>query len=230
MKKVIFTICAVLVLQGMAMAQSTGKNSSEYKRQHDIYKRALAYNDYSVAKSAIYEMMSLDPNDHALQDTLALMYFDFKQYASAILVSNDVLKSDPNNLRAIEIKAISFDNLQIYDRALEQYEALHIRNSDLYTLYKIAFLQFRLQRFVESETSAKLIMDNAESQDLKVYFNANNSLASKEVPMRAAILNLKGLIYMSQEKKDEARKFFNESIAMAPEFELPKNNLAELDK
>jgi Flp pilus assembly protein TadD len=43
--------------------------------------------------------------------------------------------------------------------------------------------------------------------------------------MKAAALNLKGLIYLDQNSMAEAKTAFNEAIALDPAFEQAKENL-----
>ena len=211
------------------LAQSNPKESDEYKLNKQVYLQAKKYSDVGVAKNALYKLIALDPNDVSLLDSLVLLYFDYNQHAPSLLVSLDILKKNPNNLVALEINAVSYENLQLYDKALTSYEALYLRNNNLYTLYKVAFLQYNLKRFSESKTSADIILKDEQSQEFKIVFNPDRN-TSEQVTMKAAVLNLKGLIAKEEGNKEEARKLFNEAIASGDPFTFAKQNLAALDE
>ena len=46
-----------------------------------------------------------------------------------------------------------------------------------------------------------------------------------EVGMKAAALNLKGMIYLDKGSKTEAKTAFQEAVQLEPNFELAKENL-----
>ncbi|MDN5203272.1 hypothetical protein QQ008_17915 [Fulvivirgaceae bacterium BMA10] len=209
--------------------QSEVKNSEEYKHHKSIYDRAVRYSDIGVAKNAIYNLLVLDPNDVSLLDSLAILYFDYNQYAQSLLVSLDILKKNPNSLVATEISAVSYENLQLYDKALTSYESLYLKNNNIYTLYKIAFLQFNLKRYNEARTSTDIILKDKKSEELNIVFNPSRN-KQEEVSMKAAVLNLKGLIAKEEGNKDEAKKLFEEALVSAPEFTFAKQNIEDLEK
>ena len=49
------------------------------------------------------------------------------------------------------------------------------------------------------------------------------------VPLKAAIWNLKGVVFMDMNENDKAKKYFSETLKIFPEFELAKNNLQLLE-
>ena len=66
-----------------------------------------------------------------------------------------------------------------------------------------------------------------EVETLKVVFNdAENK--PKEYNLKAALFNLKGLVYKVQDDKVNAKKYFEDALKLEPEFLLAKQNLAAL--
>lgn len=228
-KIVAIVIILALSISNDVFAQSNMKESLEYENQKEIYNRAIRYNDLAVAKNAIYNLMAMDPQNVSLLDSLALMYFEFQQFPSSLLVSRDILAINPDHLAALEISAISYERLGIKDRALEAYESLYLKNNSISTLYKIAFLQFDLNRIEESKTTADIILNKTEVDELKVVYNTADN-KQREIPMKAAILNLKGLINKEQGDKEAARENFEAALALDPEFTLAKSNLDALNE
>ena len=123
---------------------------------------------------------------------------------------------------------ISYENLGLKDKALESYESLNLKQGNIYTLYKIAVLQLDLQRFVECKTNVDILLANEEAQTAKLAMNTEQG--PREILLKAAVYNLKGLLEGTQDQKDAAKASFNEAIKLEPDFTMAKHNLADLDK
>lgn len=222
---VLLPLCCLL--SNKALAQDV-KETPAYKNEKAVYEMGLKFGDVNIARSALYNLMVLDPKDISLLDSLAFMYYDYQRYTSCILVCLDLLKRNPNHLPALEMSAISYENLGLKDKALENYESIYLKENSMFTLYKVAALQLELSRYVESMTNVDILLKNKETQDAKISMNTNEG--PQEISMRAAIFNLKGLIESQQNNKEAAKASFNEALSLQPDFALAKNNLQDLDK
>jgi tetratricopeptide (TPR) repeat protein len=191
------------------------------------YAAAVQWNDYDVAKDALYDLIILNPGNDSLIYDLAIFYYQNQKYPSAVMVSQELLKRNPKNVSALEIAAVGYESLGVPDRALQSYESLYLLNNNPATLYKMAFLQYRLKRYKESGTSVDILMANKEVETLKITYNDATNKA-KEYTMKVALLNLKGMIATEQGDKVSAKKFFDSALAIAPDFALAKENLAKL--
>lgn len=232
MKKIIVIILLFITAsEGFSQETKTQENraSSVVFHYSQMYQRALRYNDINVAKNALYNLVSLYPNNDSLLYSLSVLYFQTQQYASAALTSRDVLSLNPNHIGALEVSAFSFEQIGAKEKAIEAYEKLYLQSDDYQSLYKLAFLQYELGRFNEALTNADILLNRKETPELTVtYTGANNE--QKEYPIQAALFNLKGLIAKSKNETEEARKFFNQALEIAPEFEMAKENLNSLNK
>lgn len=191
------------------------------------YGVAARWNDFEVAKDALYDLIVEYPGNDSLIFALAYFYYENQKYPSCVMICQDLLARNPRNGPALELSGIGYENLSIYDRALQSYESLFLLTTNNSTLYKMAALQYELKRFEESMTNIDILLTKPEVDSLKVVFNDSEN-KPKEYPMRAALLNLKGLVYNGRSDKINAKKSFEESLAMAPDFVLPKQNLASL--
>lgn len=231
MKKVLIFIFGLFLIVGFqttsALAQAaSGKDSEAYKRQLSIYQNALKFNDMSVAKNALYNLRALDPADNSLLDSLAYLYYDYQQHASSLLVTREILARNPNNLAALEINAVSFENLGLYDQALTAYESLYLKHDSPYTLYKIGLLQLDLKRHTESKTSLDILLKKPDIDSLNVVVNENNQ--QKQIPMRAALLNFQGINNLELGEKEAAKQNFEEALKLVPDYVMAKENLEKL--
>lgn len=230
----VIALALSLVSWGTVTAQEAEKKINEdtsvQKNQTDqrIYQMAMRYNDPSVAKSKLYELMVRNPDNPRYAELLATLYYEMEQFSSAALVAMDALKIDDENISALEIAAYSLEQLGALDRALPYFESLHLLSDDLFSLYKTAYLQYSLKKYDEALNSVAMLVKNKKSEEQKLTFpKADNT--SQEVSMKAAALNLKGMVYKDQGSQAEAKEAFEAALASAPDFEMVQENLKELD-
>ena len=191
------------------------------------YSAALQWNDNEVAKDALYDLIIENPGNDSLIFDLAVYYFQNQKSASAVLVSNVLLARNPKNAGALEIAAAGYDALGIADKSLQNYESLYLLNDNVATLYKMAFLQYQMKRYKESETSADIVLSRKEIETMKSSYTGPDG-KPKEYPIKVAVLNLKGMLALDQGDKVNAKKYFQQALALAPDFMVAKENLAKI--
>ena len=230
-----FSILATLVLLSVgsfaqdnpAQNQPTAGQvlSTHYAR---TYQAGMRYNDYGIAKHALYNILVEYPQNDSILFSLSYLYFQSQNYASAALTAQDVIALNPNHLGAMEVAAISFETLGVKDKALEAYESLYLKTDDVQSLYKMAFLQYETKSYAESKTNADILLNKKDVVDLKASFDEDG--VQKEYPIKVALLNLKGLIAQAQGDNKTAESLYNQALAISPEFKMAKDNLASLKK
>jgi len=191
------------------------------------YAAALQWNDYEVAKDALYDLIIENPGNDSLIFDLALYYYQNQKSASSVLVSSELLKRNPKNAGALEISAGGYEALGVMDKALQNYESLYLITDNVGTLYKMAFLQYQMKRYKESETTADIILSRKEIDTMTASYNGADGKA-KEYPIKVAVINLKGLVALDQGDKINAKKLFQQVLVLAPDFALAKENLAKI--
>jgi len=191
------------------------------------YSLALQWGDQEVAKDALYDLIVENQGNDSIIYDLAIYYYQNQKFAPAVLVSQELLKRNPKNTAALEIAAVGCENLGVPDRSLQYYESLFLLQNNPTVLYKMAFLQYRLKRYKESDTSVDILLADKTLDSLKVNYN-DASGKQKEYPMKVALLNLKGLLAQDQGDKVSAKKFFDQALAVAPDFTPAKENSAKL--
>jgi tetratricopeptide (TPR) repeat protein len=198
-----------------------------YRMQKGIYQRAMKYNDVSTAVNALYNICVLEPQNDSILFGLAYIYFDNQRYLSATLTLNDVLMLNPNNLQALEMKALSLEQIGAIDKSLDDYESLYLKSNNINFLYKVAIFQYELKRFKEAKTNLDILLSNQKADELKIYFPDENE-EQQEIVMRASLHNLKGMIANEEGNIEEAKKQFGIALEVAPDFYMAKKNLIEL--
>ncbi|MEP0710924.1 MAG: tetratricopeptide repeat protein, partial [Algoriphagus sp.] len=111
------------------------------------------------------------------------------------------------------------------EKSLPYFESLYLLSGDNFSLYKSGYIQYSLKKYPEALNSMNMLVKNAKP-DEKVGF-PKSQVETQEVSMKAAALNLKGMIYLDQGSKTEAKAAFQEAISLDPAFDLAKENLAK---
>ena len=217
----------IFLLAGFLSVNAQEQEVSAISVNQRLYAFSMRYNDPAVAKQALYQQLALQPQNDSILYNLALLYFDARQYASNIMVCVDLLKLNPQNAGALEMSAISYENLGLPEKSLSAYEQLYLLNSTVDVLYKMAFMQFNLKKFNQSSTNIGILLLNPEVDELKLLFQIKDG-SQKEFPMRVAILNLQGLVTKEMGDVEGAKKFFEQALAIAPDFLFATENLATL--
>lgn len=233
MKNILFAFLLVMVSFG-ASSQSAEIAAGdsipwEIRKQSFIYNTANLFNDPQVAKMALYNLIAENPSNPAIFDSLSLLYLRYQQPASAALVAQQSLQINSNNLFATRIAANAFDNLGVKDRAIPYYETLYLAENDLNTLYKIAFLQFEIQRYEEAITSIDIIMNNQASETSMIVFPTEDN-KGQEVPLKVAAHRIKGMIEEAKGNDEEAKRLYLATLEMYPGFQIVQSQLQGVGK
>jgi len=190
------------------------------------YSLATQWNDYEVAKNALYDMIIENPGNDSLLFTLAYYYYENQQFAPSLLINQELLARQPKNLSYLEMAAVSAESLGVKDKALQNYETLYLLSNSVNTLYKISFLQYDMKRYNEAATNVDILLTKPEIATLMVIYNDAGG-KQKEYIMKVPVLNLKGLLALEKGDKLSAKKLFEEALKLAPDFVLTKENLAK---
>ena len=205
------------------------QSKDAFEIQMNVYKASVKNFDLFTAASALYNALAIKPERKDLKDSLAFVYFTAERYPQALTVGEEILKDNPNKKEILEVIAISKQSLGLIKESLADYETIYKMKPSVYYLYQIATLQFQLKRIGECLISLDQIIANPDAAKEVVSIRTQNN-ESQKVPLKAAALNVKGIIYLELNKDAEAKGFFQEALSVYPEFVLPKGNLGLLEK
>jgi tetratricopeptide (TPR) repeat protein len=221
-------IAAVMMVSVASFGQDSTYLSNEYAKAMAVYNQAQLYNDIEVQKAALYDMLVLDPGDSSVMRTLSEYYYNNRRYTSSALVAMDLLKKYPGNMVATEIAALSYEQLRIYDKAIEYYQEMWLKLDDNNILYQIAYLQYSIKRYEEANTNIGILESKLKDDAIITLTKQDGS--TQDVKFKAALKNLSGLMSLDQGNKEDAKARFNEALVLSPDFEAAKMGLAEASK
>lgn len=196
----------------------------EYTRQVSIYNQALRLNDLSVARNAVYQIMALRPTADNWNDTLCMLYFSEDMYVQTILTGEKVLKNNPTKITINELVAISYDRLGALKESLEIYQTMLKQQNEIRFQYNILTLEYRLKRLGECLATAESIIARPEALTDMVRITVSDQYY-QDVSYAAAVYNILGLVSVELNLKEQAERYFQKSMEIAPDFVLSQNNL-----
>lgn len=223
---------AIIHAQKQKETSNTSANSyyDVYAMKEKVFRAALKVNDLQVAKAALFEMLALKPENKSLKDSLAFIYINLGQAPQAILLAREILETDPNNQPILEVKALAEQSLGMSKEALTTYETLFPKSKNVYHLYQIATLQYELKRMAECNTTVDQILGTSEVEKKEVTMPTTVRGQQQNVSLKAAALNIKGVLAMDLNENAFAKAMLEEALKISPEFALAKNNLEVVNK
>ena len=218
-----------LVLLGMLSTTNTNaQGNSQVEFYKGVYHNSLKYNDLQSATNAVYGILTVAPDQTGWKDTLAYLYYNDNRFVQALLVGLEITQKSDTNQNILEIVAISQQNMNLLKESLENYEKLFKMSKSIFHEYKIATLQYALKRFGECGVTIDQILQSKDSgQEISI---SDNNRRSQKVPIKAAVLNMRGVIALELNQNDAAKQNFEAALKITPDFELAKNNLDVINK
>ena len=108
--KQIITITILFFSLQVATAQKLTKESLtqlELGTHKTIVAQALRYQDFQTAINSMQHIIALEGAKSLYKDSLAIIYFNAKNYVSSHLLAKELLTSNPRNVPLLEINALS---------------------------------------------------------------------------------------------------------------------------
>ncbi|TVP42931.1 MAG: tetratricopeptide repeat protein [Mongoliibacter sp.] len=227
----LFMCMAMTAIAQDAEVQAPSQDSEAVRKRNEtdqrIYQAAMRYNDFSVARMKLFELMERNPTNTRYPELLATLYFDAGQYTSAAVSAIDLLEMNDKSVTGLEIAAYSLEQLGAMDRALPNFERHYLLTGNLFSLYKTAYMQYTLDKSEEALNSVNMLIKNNKASSEKVGFPTTDN-DTQEVNLKAAGLNLKAMIYIAMQNKEEALEAINQALEVQPDFELAKETKAEI--
>lgn len=226
MKKV-FPIVVLLLLTVSLQAQKS-KAPAPYDVKMKVYQEALKYGDLVVARGAVYEMMALHPEEKNWRDTLAMLFYGSGMYMQTIILGKQLLDEKKDDQVMMELVAVSEEGIGMTKEALADYEKLFGLSGKLMHQYKIAALQYSLQRYGECTQTLTALLGKSEASAEKISLSIGQN-QTQEVVLSAACWNVAGMVAIETNQLTEAKTYFEKALQLAPDFALPKNNIAYIE-
>lgn len=225
MKKI--ALITLILISTLGIAQKNKSDNKIPDLDKIVYKNALKYNDPITAINTLHRIIATEGDNSVYKDSLAVVYFNTNNFVSSYLVSEELLKNKPNNIALLEINAISLQNIGDAKKAVTAFETLFKLSKNQYHGYQLAVLQNSIKRLGEAQITIDQTLKCEELKDLVLQFTIDKE-KNQNVPLKAAIFNLKGLVAYELKDFVTAKSAFQDALVVFPEFELAKQNAAAI--
>ncbi len=149
------------------------------------------------AEAAYKEALEMSDNSAVAAINLSSLYLSQKRNQDALTLLNTVLSKDPNNINALQLRALALDDMKNYTEAESTYEKLiGLLPNEINPSYSLAELFIKQGK-----------MEKAE----EIYAKINKSFKSDNLEYLLA-----GLIAYEKGEFEEASKFFQQSVQASP--------------
>lgn len=189
---------------------------------------ALKVGDYGSAITITYQQLSKDTGNVELYYDLAKFYFQSKQYFATINTCNEILVRDSMSRRALKLAALSFENLNQPQKAIDVYALMKKRFNDLTYFYDIATILFNSESYENCLKTLEIIINDSTSGDFTVKMTRKNfsgSVIEEDINLKAVAYNMAGVILQKEGRLEMAQKAFQTALEIEPSFVLANNNL-----
>jgi Flp pilus assembly protein TadD len=228
-KQTILSLVAIALLLSNTQAQSNMNPS--LKIQEKVYSMAMENGDLEAATMSVYQLMAMQPERIDWEDTLCLLYHGRGFYMQSALIASKILKRSPENQPMTEVLAQAYENIGNYQEAMLLYDKLLKKQRNPVFIYKRALMQYSLRYFTECEKGILEILKDEASENLQIATQTDlNSKRMEMVPLKAATLNILGVMYMDMNLTEKARDAFRQALDIHANYPLVKANLKKLEE
>lgn len=202
-------------------------NNESIAFEKKVLEKAKLYNDISMSRGSMLRLVLLEGENSTYKDSLAFLYFSERAYPSSFIISQEVLKRDPNNVKMMEVQAFSLESIGAYDKATESFKKLFTATNNNYYGFSLANLQYVMKDYAGSFATLLQVEKLNDTGNYKVSY-AINQTHNQQVELIAAIQYLKGLCAVQLKQNPVAKLSFEKALTNQPDFVLAKEALANL--
>ncbi|MGG9972566.1 tetratricopeptide repeat protein [Ferruginibacter sp. SUN002] len=224
-RKLLFV--AIVLICNTALAQqttSTKKATTAKVNQHlKVFNQTMGCGDFSTAISALNYYIAEEGSTNPYVDTLAILYLQQGAYPQCYYWVEQRLATNPEDNTLLEMKAVCLDKSGETKEAISIFEKLFKKTQNVFHAYKLLDLQYSIKRLSEAVATAEA----AEKLQYKPEYTMTYTVGQQmgRTYLQSAVLNIHGLALYDLGKKDEAKKCFEQALALDTTFALAKQNL-----
>ena len=215
----------VVIVLFFVSCNHTSQKKQELGVAQSKYKLAMQLGDLSNARTAVYDMLALDSNNHSYYDSIAKLSFKLKQYAVARKAGIRAFTFLPNleNLKVIYHSSIALKNYT----DVEEYGSKLVKElpNDVEIMYSLAYNFVRQQKPRKALDLLEKVIINPSSK-VKLYAEYRGDGLQK-IPYTAAAYNLLGFIYSGLKQPKQAELMFQEALGVFSKLHLSQGEFTK---
>ena len=143
-------------------------------------------------------------------------------------MAKELISRKPTDSRLLEINAYSLQNLGDTKGAIGAFEKLINISKNQSHAFQLAYLQFGIKRLAEAQATITQALNMEEVKGYVNFPSIANKDKAQQIPLRAALYNLQGLIAYDLKNNALAEESFKEALKIMPEFEYALQSLSSV--
>ena len=194
------------------------------------YARSAEYDDINVAAGLAYQLIEADPEFAGKwKEELAKIYFASQRQVSCQNVCDDLIKNHEggSKLPILEMRALGLEALGKKPEATAAWQQAWDKSQSATHALRLAGLFFDSDKLTETDQTITAGLSAKDIETASIALPKSRD-EMQTVPAAAALHNLKALLLSKRypDQKDAIKAELDAALALAPEFELAKRNLA----
>ncbi|MEO1438574.1 MAG: hypothetical protein AAFV80_23745, partial [Bacteroidota bacterium] len=222
------TVIGVLLFGLLIHLSACTSNPSDLDKDNakGAYEQARAVGDFQAASMWCYQLIYLEPDERPWKDSLLNLLFIRRVWPVCETLGEDLLSLNEADTRVLGILGNAEKAQGKSAEAIAHFETL-VQHSDLPIYrYELASLQYELERRKECKKNLELLLTNPATTNGKIELRYGTK--RQTVSLKAAGLNLLGIVEKDYGQPDLAKGLFEQALAIEPDFDLAKGNLDAL--
>jgi tetratricopeptide (TPR) repeat protein len=205
-------------------AQSFEKQLTEHNKK--VFDQAMKHKDPYTAMYAANSLLLTDSaGSRKMLDTLAGIYAALQMNGSANMIADQILKTEPENRKMLEIKVGDAMARGNTEEALNLNRKLYGISKDGRHLFQIAYIQIESQKVQDADATLKELESHPGFMKDSVDFQSEAQGIMQKVPMQAADLYLRGFMEIRRNNYGAAAQKMQQALKIYPNFYKAKENM-----
>lgn len=215
--------CILFSLSGCMTSQQ------ETARHWKNYYMALSHGDLGSAIVEVNAICALDTSSQSSLDTLMRLYYLSGNFVSTYKVGEKLREKKTIHKKFMAESALKLGFTSEAKQWMIDIEENDSAGLNIASKFKLASIHYNDQEFEEAIALLGKIVDDDASFELRTKITGDSSV-EQEVSYYAASHNFAGFVFLNLENYESAEAHFREALRVQPDFQLAKNNLAELSR
>ena len=228
-KALLFLLTPLLFSACNSSKEADAQSAKEKGYIVATYHRSIEFGDMGAAIYSIQSLLSRDTANYSYYDSLAILYYNSRNYPQALKAADRAIMKYPNEEKLLRLMADAAKKMDRDDLALPYFLKLIEITKDPKIQYEAAVSEFYSKHYDDAEKAVNTTLQTPGTEKVYVKIIADGG-KQQDVPLHAALYNLLGFVREKQGKKPEAADCYRKALEIFPDFILAKNNLEATNK
>ena len=217
----------IIVLAGILASCTTKQvDTSQKLKEHysKVYSQAKSYNDLVAQSNALVNLIALGDNVEKNEDSLFFIYARLGNNSALVTLGEKLLQRKANDTLVLGTLIEAYQMLGDLEKAYEYQKKIYDLTKSPKDNYRLAILEFNMNKTAEAKKRVTELLKDKSIEGETITISTRDGF-NQEVPLKAALYNALGIIYVAERNPAKAKQEFEKALKIKPDFILARNNL-----